>query len=91
MTSGPVDIWGSVTYGPAPVVSTAVLASGSVVVARADPSNGWTVDVVTPSPQRVSLRVAPYGDHLATVRGLTVYDDQILVVDAAAESLRSLR
>lgn len=82
---------GSVTYGPAPVVSTAVLASGSVVVARADPSNGWTVDVVTPSPQRVSLRVAPYGDHLATVRGLTVYDDQILVVDAAAESLRSLR
>ncbi|GAA3712965.1 hypothetical protein GCM10022204_34970 [Microlunatus aurantiacus] len=83
---------GSVTYGPAPVVSSALLANGSVVVARADLSEGWTLDVVSASSRRATLRVGSYsGGHLATVRGLTVFDDQIFVVDSGAESLRSPR
>jgi outer membrane protein assembly factor BamB len=83
---------GSVTYGPAPVVSSAVLANGTVVVARADLSEGWTLDVVSPSPRTASLRVGSYwGGHLATVRGLIAFDNQVLVVDSGAESLRSIR
>ncbi|HEY5978766.1 MAG TPA: PQQ-binding-like beta-propeller repeat protein [Microlunatus sp.] len=80
-----------VTYPTVPVVAAAVTDDERVIVACADAAEGWVLDVAIPRTSHRRLSVAPYLNSHATARGLVVFDDQVLVVDAASETLRSLR
>ena len=82
----------TVTARRGSVIWTDVAADGRVLVGRTDVDDGWMIDAVTARGEHstVSLGVDPTGTH-SSMRLLTVFDDQVLVVDAGSEILRSLR
>ena len=76
----------------APVVSTAVtLDQRRVIVARADLERGLAARRGRCPDVAAEPECCPLPAPTPTVRGLAVFGDQVLVVDAAAETLRSLR
>ncbi len=75
-----------------PIIWTAVAADGRILVARTNPWIGWVLDVVVLEPGSRTVTLDPvYLEHHAALRTLTAVGDQVLVLDAGHDTLRSLR